>query len=244
MKTALCLSGYFNSSRDKSSLGVDGYQHIKKHILVGNDVDVYIHSWDLANEKLINETYGSLIKASIFEDQIDFKPLFIKNGLHTLPIHYGATPFWNVFSQYYSVQKSFELMVDSGLDYDCVIKARFDLGRINRNTSGPHNLQNPHPVQCINFDPKLDMSKVYMADWQYLQTEGPADMWFYSNKENMSKFSQIYTILSEDIKIDSQYEKWAGTKDGGIVNTIKGWKWFLLKTKLWYKKIPLKTTWE
>ena len=244
MKIALCLSGYFNSSRDKNSLGIDGYEHIKKHILDGNDVDIYIHSWDLHNQGIIEKIYGHLIKSSIFEAQIDFKPNFIKNGLNNFPIHYGATPFWNVFSQYYSVQKSFELMINYNVYYDCVIKSRFDLGRINRNTSGPHNLQNPYPVQCINFDLNLDMTKFYMANWQYLETEGPADMWFYSNKENMSNFSKIYDILSNDIKINSEYQKWAGSNDGGMVNTIKCWKWFLLKTNLWHKKIALETKWE
>lgn len=193
MKIALCISGYFNSSRDSASLGIDGFQHIKKHILEGNDVDVYIHSWDVNNEQHIRDLYGDLIKKAIFENQLDFKPIFEKNGLHNIPVHHGATPFWNVFSQYYSVQKSFELMVNSNVNYQCAIKARFDLGRVNRMTSGPHNQNNPHPVQCINFNPNLDMNYFYMADWQYIDTEGPADMWFYSSAENMSIF-QSYLI--------------------------------------------------
>lgn len=243
MKIALCISGYFNSSRDKSSLGIDGYEHIKKHILDGNDVDVYIHSWDTENKEVIENLYSTLIKKSVFEPQIDFKPLFVKNGLDTLPVHSGATPFWNVFSQYYSVQKSFEFMVESNVEYDSVIKARFDLGRINRDTSGPGR-GNPYPVQCINFKKEYDMNHFFMADWQYLETEGPADMWFYSNKENMSNFAKVFDILSEDIKINSEYQKWAGKNDGGIVNTTKGWKWFMIKTGLWEKKALLPTFWE
>jgi hypothetical protein len=65
--------------------------------------------------------------------------------------------------------------------YDIIIKARFDLGRINRNTSGP-GLGNPYPVQCINFKTEIESDKIYMADWNHLHM-GPADMWFYgSNK--------------------------------------------------------------
>ena len=183
MKIALCLHGYFNSSRDNASLGIDGYNHIKKNILDGNDVDVYIHSWDIANIDKIKELYGDITKDSLIESQIDFKPLFIENGLDTVPVHNEATPFWNVFSQFYSVQKSFELMLKSNIEYDCVIKARFDLGRINRETSGPGR-GNPFAVQCITFRPHYDMDNFYIANWQYLDTEGPADMWFYSNKEN------------------------------------------------------------
>jgi hypothetical protein len=243
MKIALCLHGYFNSSRDASSFGLDGYMHIKKHILDGNDVDVFIHSWDVDNEEKIKELYGSITKDCLFEPQIDFKPLFIENGLDTVPVHFGATPFWNVFSQYYSVQKSFELMIKSNIKYDCVIKSRFDLGRINRNISGP-GLPNPYPVQCINFKPDYDMNNLFMADWQYFDTEGPADMWFYGNMEIMSNFSKIFDILSVDVKIGSEYQKWAGNNDGGLVNTIKAWKWFMVKTGIWDKKAPLETIWE
>lgn len=243
MKIALCLHGYFNSSRDITSLGRDGYAHIKKQILDGNDVDIYIHSWDLDNKQDIESLYGDLIKKSVFEPQIDFKPLFEKNNLHTYPMREGATPFWNVFSQFYSVQKSFELMNESKINYDCVIKSRFDLGRINRNSSGP-GLGNPYPVQCINFSPNYDMKNFYMANWQYLDTEGPADMWFYSNKQNMDNFLTIFDIISEDVRIGGEYQKWAGDNDGGLVNTIKAWKWFLIKTGLWEKKALLETTWE
>jgi hypothetical protein len=83
-----------------------------------------------------------------------------------------------------------------------------------------------------------------MANWQYLDTEGPADMWFYSNKENMANFAKIFDILSADVKIGTDYQKWAGESDGGLVNTIKAWKWFMVKTELWNKKVPLDTIWE
>jgi len=241
MKIALCLHGYFNSPKDKNSFGLDGYEHIKKHILDGNNVDVYIHSWDLESRDVINKLYNNLIKDSIFEPQIDFKPLFNRNGLDKFKPH--GTPFWNVFSQYYSVQKCFELLLKSNIDYDCVIKSRFDLGRINRNSSGIGG-RNPYAVQCINFNTNFNMNKFYTADWQYLESEGPADMWFYSNLENMKHFSNIFNLLSNDIRVDSEYEYWCGSNDGGIVNAIKGWKWFLIQTGLWDKKELLPTYWE
>jgi hypothetical protein len=243
MKIALCLHGYFNSSRDGLSLGVDGYSHIQKHILQNNDVDVYIHSWDLDNAHLIDSLYKDITKNRIIESQIDFKPLFYKNNLHTYPMREGATPFWNVFSQFYSVQKSFELMIESGVSYDCIIKSRFDLGRINRNTSGP-GLGNPLAVQCINFNPEYDMNGLYMADWQYLDSEGPADMWFYGNAEVMNNFSKVFDIVSNDVRIGSEYQQWAGESDGGLINTIKAWKWFMVKTGIWDRKRTLSTIWE
>jgi hypothetical protein len=34
MKIALCLHGYFNSSRDNTSLGIHGYNHIKNNKII------------------------------------------------------------------------------------------------------------------------------------------------------------------------------------------------------------------
>jgi hypothetical protein len=247
MKIALCLSGYFNSSRDLTSLGVDGFDHINKNILSGNDVDVFIHSWDIENEENIKKLYSPYCKKHVFEKQKDFVPLYKDNKLDIVPHRAEATPYWNVFSQFYSVQECFKLCSKyeevNNFKYDIIIRARFDLGRINRNTSGPH-LGNPHPVQCINFDKSLCMDYFYMANWQYLETEGPADMWFYSNSDNMKNFCRIFDILSNDVYVGSEYQKWAGNNDGGMLNTIKSWKWVFIKTGLWDKKSLLNTSWE
>lgn len=244
MKTALCLSGYFSSTRDISSKGIDGYNHIKKHILDKVDVDVYIHSWDVFNKELILGIYKDILVDHLFEPQINFQYVVDKNKLNTISVRPNEPPFWTAFSQWYSIQKSFELMLKSNINYDCVIKGRFDLGRINRSTTGPHNPGNPYPVQCINFDPNLDMKHFYMAGWQYFETEGPPDMWFYSNLENMKHFSRVFDILSEDIIPESPYEMWCGKNDGGMLNAIKCWKWFLIRTRLWELSKPLKTNWE
>lgn len=245
MKTALCLHGYFNSQRDGDSRGIDGYRYIEDNILSKSDVDVYIHSWDLKNEMEICSLYSNNIISSVFEKQKDFKILYNQNGLGTLPQREGVTPFWNVFSQFYSVQRVFKLLQESGNKYDCVIKSRFDLGRINRASSGPHNRMNPHPVQCINFDDARDMSKFYMANWQRerFDEEGPADMWFYSSQKNMRAFERLFDIAAADIKINSPYQEWAGEKHGGMTNTIKAWKHFLITTGLWEKRELLEGTW-
>jgi hypothetical protein len=245
MRTALFLHGYFDSCRDSTSKGSDGFSHVHNRILKDNDVDIYIHSWDLENQSEIEDIYSPWIKRSVFEKQIDFRPVFYNNGLDKYPKRSGVTHFWNVLSQFYSVQESFKLVSDE-TEYDVWIKSRFDLGRINRSSSGPHNKNNPYAVQCINFDPTLDMSKVYMAKWQqkYLDEEGPADMWFYSGPENMKNFQSLYDISVRDIKYNSEYVEWAGPKHGGPINTIKAWKWFFVTTGLWEKKELLMTEWE
>lgn len=237
MKVAICISGYFNSSRDKTSKGKDGFKHLKKHVLNKVDADVYIHSWDIENRSRIIDLYEKNLKGVLFEDQIDFTSFdLIQNEI-------GYVPQSAIFSQLYSVQKSFELLDMSQANYDCVIKTRFDIGRINRLTSGPGHA-NPYAVQCINFSPNYDMKKFYLANWQYLDTEGPPDMWFYSSHKNMECFREIYNVIKSDMRIDSEMDIWAGKDAGGIVNVIKAYKWFLLKNNLWGKIKPLNTIWE
>lgn len=230
MKIAICLSGYFNSLKDSSSKGIDGYEHLKQRIFSKyDDVSVYIHCWNIDKKQQILDLYGDKIKKYLFEPQIDFEP-------YTTGIDYPGNPRVcqaRLFSQYYSVQKSFELLYLTNNEYDCVIKSRFDVGRINRNA--------PIPVQCITFDPTLPMDKFYTADWGYFKSEGPADMWFYSNYQNMKHFCDVYNLIKKDMIPGGEMEKWAGKNDGGIHNGIKAWKWFLIQKGLWDKKHPLPT---
>jgi len=250
MKVALCLHGYFNSFTDKTSKGVDGFKHLEKHLLSKYDVDVYIHSWDVENKGIILDLYKKHIVDSCFEKQLDFTQAVKENNLHLLPRTPGYVSPETIFSHLYSLQKSFQFPQLRERDYDIVVKSRFDVGRINRNTSGPGK-QNPYPVQCLNFDPSLPMDRVYMANWQeeYLENEGPADMWFYSSPENMLKFGDIYSMIKRDMKVHpisltSEFHEWAKTTSNGMLNTLKAIKWFFIKTNLWDTKGLLETTWE
>ncbi len=289
MKIALCLSGYFGSLTDSTSKGDDGFQHIKRHILDGNDVDVFYHSWEPELKSKLDTMYHP--KSSISEPQIDFEKIayehnvgkkdldkFNKLGTWTLDSKTGtgyASP-GRVLSHYYSVQKSIELKheyeIEHNFKYDCVVKSRFDLGRINRNTSG-NGGGNPYACQCINFDPTLDMSHLYMAYWD-LFNEGPADMWFYSSSENMDVFLKLYEkTLTDYLCIGSEYHNavttgWPESKSNDFrsnelfkpkdeqaknlhrydshlaVNGILLYKWFLMDNGLWENAKALLTEWE
>lgn len=245
MKIALCLHGLLDSTTDNTSKGTDGYHHIYNNILKHNDVDIYIHSWEVGKEDQIKNMYGNWIVDIQVEQQIDFKPHIQANQISNYCPHRPTYEFWKTFSHFYSIAQCFKLVPDNK-KYDIVIKSRFDLGRINRNTSGPHNPQNPYAVQCINFDPTLDMSYLYMAKYQdhYYEREGPPDMWFYSNQENMSNFKNLFNIIERDVRVGSEFEMWAGKSDGGIQNAIKMWKWFFISTGLWGKRKLLESKWE
>lgn len=241
MKIALCISGYFNSFTDLESKGIDGFAHIKKHILdKHNDVDVYIHSWDVVNKDLIKSLYKKWLVTSKFELQMSFDEIIFQNKLNSF---FGARPVSSIFSHLYSTQEAYKLVYNSPKKYDLVFGTRFDVGRINRRTSGPGR-GNPYPVQCINFQTDIEKDKIYMANWQYFKTEGPCPFWLYGSYTVMNPFCGIYDFAKNEFKPNSEYEQMCGTNDGGMINVVKLYKWFMIKNKLWENRINLETVWE
>ena len=241
MKAALCLHGLFDSSVDISSTGMDGYNHIKKNIIDVIDTDVFVHSWETENMNTINKLYNP--KLSIFEGQKDFSSIIGINGLNTLTSPPRAPQ--SVLSHLYSVTESMKLAFQTDTKYDVIIKARFDLGRINRNTSGP-GFTNPYPVQCINFKSNIEDDKIYMADWQHFHM-GPADMWFYGSSDVMKHFTTLYKSLEANMKLGGDFHKFAYNIENNpndLSNSIAFYKWWMMENELWDKRINLNTIWE
>jgi hypothetical protein len=241
MKIALCLHGLFNSTTDSTSNGVDGFEYIKENILSKGDVDIYIHSWELDKKDEILNLYKP--KSYIFEQQKDFSNIINDRGLDSL----GQTPrpIKNVISHLYSVTEAINLVLNSKINYDIIIKSRFDLGRINRNTSGP-NKHNPFPVQCINLLTEIKDDKLYMANWNHFNM-GPADMWFYGSKNIMKEFTTLFPTLEQEMYLDSNYHKFATAIEnnrGDLSNSIVFYKYWMVKNGLWDKKITIDTIWS
>jgi hypothetical protein len=241
VKVALCLHGLFSSTTDKTSNGYDGYEHIKKHILDVVDTDVFVHSWEHDKMSDINKLYNPTL--SIFEGQKDFSNLIKERGLDKL----DKTPRYpqSVLSHFYSIQQVFKLLYNSGNQYDIVIKARFDLGRINRRSSGIGNV-NPFAVQCINFQTDIETGKIYMADWNHFHM-GPADMWFYGSMNTMKPFTTLYDSIEENMVIDGEFHQFVTSIEnnrGDLSNSIAFYKWWMIQNGLWNNRINLETTWE
>lgn len=250
MKVALCIHGYFNSNYDRTSLGENGYRYIKKTIINRFNPDIYIHSWDQQNKNQINRLYNPV--QSIFEDQIDFSEQIKKNGLSKLENQ--PRPPQTVFSHLYSVSKVISLCLDSNINYDLIIKARFDLGQINRlNTSPLISLYSYlrgngriYPVQCIAFPEKILNHKLYLAFWEKFD-EGPADMWFYGSREIMKPFAKLFEKLKKDFTVTSGYYKFCYEKSNCpliLSNAIYYYKYFMIQNGLWTKLTPLKSKWN
>ena len=241
MKVALCLHGLFDSLTDEQSKGLDGYEHIKKNILDVADTDVFIHSWQPELTQQIVDLYNP--KSFKIEQQKDFNDVIKRNKLDTLTS--PPRPPFSVLSHLYSVTESIKLVFDSDTKYDIIIKARFDLGRINRRTSGPGK-GNPYPVQCINFKTDIENDKIYMANWQHFHM-GPADMWFYGSSDVMKHFTNLYECLERDMKIDSPFHQFAYNiekNQNDLSNAIAYYKWWMMLNGLWNKRINLETKWE
>jgi hypothetical protein len=238
MRIALCLHGLFNSATDSTSLGLDGYNYIKKHILDKGDVDVFVHSWQPELTNVISDLYNP--KLALYEQQRDFTQLINERGLNGLGM--ASRPPFSVLSHFYSIQQAFQLLDSSNEKYDIVIKSRFDLGRINRiSVQG-----NPTPAQFINFQTDIVNDKLYQADWSSFN-EGPSDVWFYGSQSIMKPFSTIYNELEPEFIMGSDYSKFAesfrGVKDD-ISNAVIFYKWWMIKNNLWDNTIKLKTIWE
>ena len=238
MKIALCLHGLFNSATDSTSLGLDGYDYIKKHILDKGDVDIFVHSWQPELTNVINDLYNP--KLALYEPQKDFTQLINERSLNGLRM--ASRPPFSVLSHFYSIQQAFQLLDSSNENYDIVIKSRFDLGRINRiSVQG-----NPTPAQFINFQTDILNDKLYQADWLSFN-EGPSDVWFYGSQSIMKPFSTIYDELDKQFIMESDYGKFAesfrGVKDD-ISNSVIFYKWWMIKKDLWDNTIKLKTIWE
>lgn len=244
MKVALLLHGYFDSLTDSSSKGIDGFEHIKRNVLSKVSTDIFIHSWQPELKNFLVELYNPI--SIVTENQIDFSDIVNQRNLDSNNYWKSiGRPPENKFSYLYSLTEVFKLVRDyeeENVKYDIIVKGRFDLGRINRNTSGP-GLNSPYPVQCINFDPFLDMKKVYAANWQFNDV-GIPDMWWYSNSANMRNFCNLYDVCYNDyMKIGSDYYNQLEDKND-ILNVIRLLKQFFIDNNLWSKLELLETYWE
>lgn len=251
MKVALCLHGNFNSNYDNHSKGIDGFKYIEKHILKKFNTDVFIHSWDLKNKKRIIKLYKP--KKAIFQSQIDFDDHVKKNELNRLSLSNQPRPPQIVFSHIYSVDQVLNLCFNYNKKYDMIIKARFDLGRINRKTTSPLiSLYSfirgngwIYPVQCIKFPKSLNYDKLYVAFWKKFN-DGPADMWYYGSEKVMKKFSNLFKELNRELKRNSEFLSYCEENSEGKLifsDAIKFYKYYMLKYEIWNKIEPLKTKW-
>jgi hypothetical protein len=241
VKIALCLHGYFSNAGGIQA-SIDGHSYIDRKLLQRNDVDVFIHSWDLDNKERVLSLYNPV--SHLFEEQIQFKDElseinqdFFFGTAKRAPGMYHINTVFKGLSFLYSRKAAIELKKkyeeQNGFEYDCVILARFDLGQ-----RGKEHFQKYYATN-FNFDADLDMNYVYSAYWDQLN-HGYADHWFFSNSSNMNLLSLAFDKVKEYYQPDSEYVKrvTGGWPDSNSYNEFSN-EFFLIKKSLTLKKFPL-----
>jgi len=205
MKIAICLSGKFSGKNQRGEIqGFEiPFEFLYKNIIMSNDVDIFIHGWDdnpYQSKKLL-ETYKP--KKHIIEKQIDFKhPFkdykFIPNGKWST-----QSNIKNNYSRFYSIKKSIDLVEG---EYDFVFLTRFDT-----------IFYTPFNFKTLNSD------NFYVSNWNKNHLGyGFNDAWFFSSKENMVKYSEIYNRLNIYFKAGSEYFKFLESYGFGGKNMNSG----------------------
>ena len=205
MKIALCLHGYYNSSGGPESCNF-GFDYLNKNVISGNDVDVFVHSWDLPAEERILQSYKPT--SSLFEAQSDFEEElsridseWFEEGFDRSQTMYRNS-IYQTFSFLYSRKASVELKKkyeeENGFEYDCVILCRFDLG--SRGKEHPQLFY----ATDMEFNLSADLDKLHMKYWNQFNW-GIADHWFYSNSKTMDQVAGLYDKLESYYHKDSDY---------------------------------------
>ena len=132
MKIAVCVSGQPRNYEQ-------GYYELKKWFLDKYDCDVYIHAWkDLESEfktshpfarskthKFTEQDYQNILNLYQPKDYYFQSPIiFDVNDIRGPLLGYKLN---DLLSAGYSRQAAFDLVEESGVEYDLVIRTRFDL---------------------------------------------------------------------------------------------------------------------
>ena len=187
MKIAFCLHGLVGTT-DKYGMGKRevpfalGHHHYKRHVFDKNEnVDTFIHTWSHHHHDGIKELYKPLAMKSGPTD-LDYEKVYADDPI-------GARAY-AIKCKWKSYKAVLDLVKESGNKYDWVFVTRFDLA----------------VATDFCFD-KYDNSKFYAQG-----PPGPIqngyrlinDLWFFSNQENMEKFSRLHNHLEDPLYRDSE----------------------------------------
>tara|TARA_R110002020_G_scaffold200404_3_gene402700 strand:+ start:3884 stop:4693 length:810 start_codon:yes stop_codon:yes gene_type:complete len=199
MKAAVCLHGLARgSSVQADGAFLENYSTLLKKI---GGADIFIHSWDEDIKEHLIQTFSPV--SNLFESQRKFpKELSFFSGVQfdgDTGINQGD--LFKTLSFLYSRKESVRLKKEyekkNTFKYDVVLVSRFDVG---------HHNNGLNKTSHLNFDPTLDMSKIYQAYWDQTNA-GASDHWFYSNSENIDYLALLYDKLPEHLNKRSEYTK-------------------------------------
>ncbi|MDB3972304.1 hypothetical protein N9400_02585 [Candidatus Thioglobus sp.] len=222
MKVALCFYGLVGGITGKNGKGKSldpkiAYELYKENILdQNNQVDIFIHSWSYDFKDRLIALYEP--KKACIEKQIDFqtkargfqnkfpsiaakiKLIFYKifnNNAYLEFIDLKEKELFRACSRWYSSKKSLDLKKEyekeNGFKYDAVMITRLDVGFFTNLQFNNYDIQyfyapyrNDAPSKENNFTAN---KKNHFKGSQF------QDLWFFSNSDNMDKFSLLYDYI-------------------------------------------------
>lgn len=162
MKIALLLSGLPRMVKE-------GYEQTWKNIIKNYDTDIYLHAWKDEEWEMVNQIYPNVKSVQIQEP---FKFTKYKEGIklphsdksRPLP-KYDVMSCFRQLPMFYSWQMVYKPMYDSMIDYDVIIRSRYDLGIINLIDLENLNMSNiNHTYHGNFFDDNLCITNKINAD--------------------------------------------------------------------------------
>ena len=171
LKIALCLSGQTRSFEK-------GYEFVKRNLLEQYDVDVFIHTWNSEHIEKVGALYKPLAMRvdSPLKEDLD--------GKYTNTPNAQKWPPRFTVSSYYSIYHSCELKtieeLNTGKNYDWVIKSRFD-----------------YALNTVIPFAELDNTKLYIPNCRMVPTRDFGnDQFAFGSSETMNKYMSTYSYLN------------------------------------------------
>jgi len=203
MKIALTLSG--QPRRYKM-----GFKQLKKWFLDRYDIDVYLHSW--IDTKFYKFHYDEIqreydITTSVYDELLElYQP---KDHLFETPINFDNSNFLNFqrinsqWGMFFSLKRAWELLENSGVKYDYVIRARYDL-------FFDHFLRLDNPL--INDISQLDPAKIhYPTRVRDINSDMTVnDIFAIGGYNAMKVYHNIFPNLVYYLFLDKDYDKALG----------------------------------
>jgi len=210
MKIAICISGLPRSYKE-------GFKELKTHFLDKYDCDIYIHTWldtkttyetghkfaPKAYYNFTEEDYQNILdlyqpKSYEFQKPIPFDDNKITGFKLGYKLH-------NILSAACSAQSCFNLLKQSKIKYDLIIRYRFDL-----------QFTDYVSPECIFLKNLIDIDSTKLSIFAYPEEEDGTptrtceidDIFAVGNYEVMEKFYSYFSWILYYIYVGDEYKDW------------------------------------
>jgi len=202
MKVALMLTGLARKVQE-------GYDGFWKYIIDNNDVDLYLHAWESKPDEVTNNEDSNIVhqvypNATYVNIEKPFKFTKYREGIKTPRddksrplVDFDVFSNFRCFPMYYSWQSTYENIKSSNVNYDCIIRSRYDIGGDNLNVS------------------EFDLNKIYTSNHHWKNSHVHDDNFYISNQSNSDK---VFTNIFENIV---EFNRDRGVMDSAEENFTK-----------------------